>query len=183
VRTKIIFILLIVSLNSFSYILPYFQQQRIYFKETIKSKSYNKVSFKIEDKEYTIDKSMKSSKDPLTYILSNLFTSHEKALNRFLKKHHINSIKKHYTLFNDIPTIVYGSDKKTNISEENGFISQIWLNNEKAYPVKAIFKLNNEVVIAEFNEFNNLKYKYMFPTKVTITVNGTKTVYQLTNFK
>jgi len=180
VRIKIILILLFISLNSFSYILPYFQQQRIYSKETLKSKTHNTVRFKANDKEYEINKSTISSEEPLIYILSNLFIYHETSLTKFLKKHHINSAKKHYILFNDSPTIVYGNNKKTNNYDIDNLKSEIWLNNEHAYPVKAIFKLNNKLIIAEFNEYHNVKYKYMFPSKVTLTINGEKTIYELT---
>ena len=181
-QTKLIFILLLITLNSYSYILPYFQQQGVYFKETIKSKSYNKIRFKSNGEEFTINKSTLNSENPLIYVLSNLFIYHENALIRFLKGHHINSAKKYYTLFNDTPTVVYGNDKKVTSYDIDNLISEIWLNNEHAYPVKAIFKLGDKLVIAEFNEFNNLKYKYMFPSKVTLIVNGEKTVYELTTF-
>ncbi len=181
-RTKIIFILLLISLSSFSYILPYFQQQSVYFKETIKRKSYNKIHFKANEQEYTINNSTIKSEEPLLYVLSNLFIYHEKALTRFLKKHKINSLKKYYTLFNDTPTVVYGNDKKTTTYDIDNLKSEIWLDNEHAYPVKVVFKLNDKLVIAEFNEYYNSKYKYMFPSKVTLTVNGDKTVYELTTF-
>lgn len=181
-RIKIIFILLFISLNSFSYILPYFEQQRIYFNETLKSETYNSVKFKANDKEYEINKSTISSEDPLTYILSNLFIYHKTSLIKFLKKHKINSAKKYYILFNDTPTIVYGNNKKTTSYDIDNLKSEIWLNNEHAYPVKAIFKLNDKLIIAEFNEYHNAKYKYMFPSKVTLIVNGEKTVYDLTTF-
>jgi hypothetical protein len=171
------------SLNLFAYKLPFFQQQSIYFKETLKNKSYNSFSFKIDGKDYTINASSQDSTDPLIYVLSNIFINHDKSLNKFVKKHNVDKTKSYYTLFDDAPVIVYGNEKKINSYDIDNLVSEIWLDNEQAYPVKVVFKLNENLIIAEFSEYHNQKYKYMFPTTLTLIVNGEKKVYQLSNFK
>ena len=178
-RTKLIFLFLIVSVSLYSYILPYFQQQSIYFKETLKGKSYNSLKFKTEDKEYILNKSSLNDNDALVYVLANLFLFHKNSLNNFAGKHKIDRTKFHYELFNETPCVVYGTSKKNKTYDIDNLKPEIWLDNEKAYPVKVVFKRGNDLIIAQFNEYRNMKYKYLFPTKVTLNVNGNKKVYVL----
>jgi len=190
VQIKTIFILLFISVVAFSYRLPFNQQQRIYFGETLKERSFHNFSFKIDAKnssdsatEYKIDKSMKNSDDLLTYILSNLFLNHKESLVSFQKKHKITRNKSYFRLYdNKMPVIVYGNDKKvTDYSLNEDFRPEIWLNNEKSYPVKVIFKKDGNLIMAEFSEYNNQKLNYLIPSKVIITVDNKDTqIYQLT---
>ena len=180
-QIKNIIILLFVSITIFSYKLPYSQQQRIYFSETLDNKSYNKISFKVDEKEYKISSSSKDSDDMLTYILSNLFIGHKTSLINFQKKHKISTSKSYFRLYDDsMPVLVYGNDKKITDYSSEDFKPEIWINNEKAYPVKVIFKKDDKIVVADFSEYSNKKLNFLFPSKVTLTIDGEKKVYQLT---
>ena len=180
-QIKKVIILLLASTVIFSYKLPFSQQQRIYSGETLKEKSYKNFSFKVDDKEYNIDNSAKQSDDLLTYIMGNLFTNHKASLSSFQKKHGITNSKSYFRLYKEVmPVIVYGNDKKIENYNDNNFKPEIWLNQEESYPVKVIFKKDDKIIIAEFPEYNNQKFKYLFPTKVVITIGEEKKVYQLT---
>jgi len=181
VQIKKIIILLFVSVTVFSYKLPYSQQQRIYFTETLQSKAYNKISFKVDEKEYEITSSSKNSDDILSYVIANLFIGHKKSLINFQKKHKISTSKSYFRLYDDsMPVLIYGNNKKVLDYNTDDFKPEIWINNEKAYPVKAVFKKDDKIVIAEFSEYSNKKFNFLFPSKVTIIVDGVKKDYYLT---
>ena len=179
-QIKTIIILFFISVMAFSYKLPFAQQQHIYFNETIKKESYKKFSFKVDEKEYKIDKSSKNSDDLLTYILGNIFINHKKSLVNFKKAHKISG-KSYFRLYNDyMPVLVYGNDKKVTDYTTDDFKPEIWVNNEKAYPVKVIFKKDGKLIIVEFPEYKNKKFKFLIPSKVIITIDGETKTYLLT---
>ena len=169
-KYSIIILLVFFSVSILGYTVPYHGMQEIQ-NETLNKKIYKTIKFKIEGKEYSINES-KNYDDLLLVALSNLFLG-KNSLRKFAKKYKIETSKYHLELFNERPVVVYGSKKS------DSKISQIWLDKEKAIPVKVIFKFNGSFVTVIFSEFNNINYKYSLPSKVKIVTDDSETTYSI----
>ncbi len=169
--TKITFLFLF-PIFLFGYTFPFYTAEDVYFSQ-INKKSVETIDFNANDNKYQLFSG--SNKSIFETVLADLFIGGENKLTQFAKKYNITLNKKHLELINKNPSIAYGSEKKDNS------ISQIWLQNETGFPLKVLVEVNGEKVILNFLEFNNNKYGYLFPTKISFEQNGKETIYQITN--
>ncbi len=169
--TKITFLFLF-PIFLFGYTFPFYTAEDVYFSQ-VNKKSVETIDFIANDNKYQLFSG--SNKSIFETVLADLFIGGENKLTQFAKKYNITLNKKHLELINKNPSIAYGSEKKDNS------ISQIWLQNETGFPLKVLVEVNGEKVILNFLEFNNNKYGYLFPTKISFEQNGKETIYQITN--